>query len=98
VEPYLYSLYMPLWCGQGQLVGSILTMNGLETCVGNSDCRYITRFEVLVFDSEKYVQNDVSFVQLLFAAYVTIQGLYEIYIFSFQILCYAFCAFVMTNL
>jgi hypothetical protein len=55
VEPYLYSFYMPLWCGQGQLVGSILTMNGLETCVGNSDCRYVTRFEVLVFDAEKYV-------------------------------------------
>ena len=40
-------------------------------------------------------KNYVSFVQLLFAAYKTKQGLHGSSTFSFQILCYAV---IMTNL
>jgi len=47
---------------------------------------------------EKMFKNYVNFVHLLFVAYDTIQGLYEIYMFSFQISCYAFRAFIMTRI
>jgi hypothetical protein len=39
------------------LVGSILTMNVLETYVSNSDCRCVTGFKVLIFDAGKDVQK-----------------------------------------
>jgi hypothetical protein len=65
--------------GQGQLVGSMLAMNGLETYVGKSDCKYITRlrswylmwknmFKNYVFDEEKYVQKLCKFCPVTFCS------------------------------
>jgi len=43
-------------------------MNGMETYVGNSDCRYITRFKVIVFDAEKCVQKLCKFGPVTFCS------------------------------